>query len=302
MKKKINFNAMIYFISVVEAGSVSAAARTLGVSKSVISKSICDLELSLQTSLLVRTSKQILPTRAGEAFYKQCIAGVRTIEAAYLDAQYHGASPQGELRVLANAAYGRYVVFPVIQAFAERYPECRVSFKLADDVSEANMVWFDVAIRTRSFENHALHVRRIGSFKRQIVIGREHRDRFGPIETLDCLRQLPFIDYVNHIDQSGWTFTNGLSERHVQFQSRITLGPINLVLESVMDGQGFSVLPDFLCEHEALSPRLVHLLPDWSAQSGSILAYTYPTRQRLAAVRLFVEWVACAAQGIPFPN
>ncbi|NVN43380.1 LysR family transcriptional regulator [Asaia siamensis] len=301
MRKKINFNAMVYFISVVDAGSVSAAARSLGVSKSVISKSISDLEAALQTSLLVRTSKQILPTRAGEVFYKRCNVGIGAIEKAYLDAQYHGTSPQGELRVLANAAYGRYVVFPVVQAFAARYPACRVNFALVDDVSDLKMTWFDVAIRTRAFGSHALHVRRIGSFERQIMIGRDHADRFGPVDTLDCLRKLPFIDYVNHNDEEGWTFTNGVTERHMQFDARLVLGPINLVLESVMAGQGFSVLPSFLYDHPDLQPRLKRVLPEWSAEIGSILAYTYPTRQRSAAVRLFVDWVACAAQGLPFP-
>ncbi len=302
MKKKINFNGMMYFMSVVEAGSVSAAARSLGVSKSVISKSISDLEATLQTSLLVRTSKQILPTRAGDAFYKRCNAGITEIETAYLDAQYHGASPQGELRVLANAAYGRYVVLPVVQAFAVRYPACRVSFNLADDVSEARMRSFDVAIRTRSFDDHALHVRRIGSFKRHLVIGKEFQERWGPVDSFEALHRLPFIDYVNHIGAAGWIFSDGVSERNIQFDSRLSLGPINLVLESVMDGLGFSVMPSFLYDHPIVQPRIKLLLPEWSAESGSILAYTYPARQRSAAVRIFVDWVACAAQGLPFPD
>lgn len=302
MKKKINFNGMVYFISVVEAGSVTAAARSLGVSKSVISKAITDLERSLQTDLFIRTSKQILPTRAGEVFYQKCTAGVQAIETAYLDAQYYGASPQGELRVLANAAYGRYVVLPVVKAFTARYPACRVSLILTDDVSLSNMTWFDVAIRTRSFDDPSLHVRRLANFKRHLVISRDYLDRFGPVESFDKLKELPFIDYVNHVDQTGWTFSDGINQRHIRFEACFLLGPLNLVLEAILQGFGFSVLPSFLYDHPTVQPHLTRLMPEWSAATGSVLAYTYPARQRSAAVRLFVEWVACAAQGLPFPD
>ncbi|RUT25479.1 hypothetical protein C0V97_11165 [Asaia sp. W19] len=302
MRKRINFNGMTYFIAVIEAGSVTGAARITGVSKSVISKAISDLEASLQTDLLLRTSKGLLPTRAGEAFYHRCLAGMEAIETAFLDAEHHGSLPRGELRVLANAAYGRYRVLPVIHAFAERYPECKISFTLADDVSDLKMTWFDVAIRTRPLSDPSLHVRRIGSFQRHLVIGHDLASRSGVLDSFEKLSKIPFIGYVNHLDQPGWEFTRGLERRHVSFEPCLLLGPMNLVLESVMQGRGFSVLPSFFYEDPALAPRLKRLMPEWAAESGSILAYTYPTRQRSAAVRLFVEWMACAAQGVPFPD
>ncbi|GBQ86732.1 transcriptional regulator [Asaia krungthepensis NRIC 0535] len=293
---------MMYFIAVIEAGSVSGAARMLGVSKSVISKAIIELEASLQTDLLIRTSKQLLPTRAGEVFYRRCTSGVEAIETAFLDTRHHGAIPQGDLHVLANAAYGRYIVLPVVHAFAARYPSCKISFSLADDVSDSKMTWFDVAIRTRPFSDPALHVRRIGGYRRHLVIGRDYYDQVGPIETFEQVSRLPFIGYVDLADKDGWRLTSASREpRTIGMRPHLSLGPINLILESVLAGQGCSILPDFLYDHPAVAPMLQKILPDWSAEDGDILAYTYPTRQRSAAVRLFIDWMTCVAHGLPFP-
>ncbi|WP_162922187.1 LysR family transcriptional regulator [Asaia bogorensis] len=302
MRKKINFNGMVYFIAVVEAGSISGAARALGVSKSVISKAIIELEAFLQTDLLIRTSKQILSTRAGEVFYRRCNSGVEAIETAFLDTQNHGSIPQGKLHILANAAYGRYVVLPVVHAFAARYPSCQISFALGDDVSEAKMTWFDVAIRTRPFDDPSLHVRRIGGYERRLVAGRCFLDQFGPVESFDQLTRLPFIGYVDDPGRDGWRLSAGGEPRSLGSSPYLSLGPINLILESLMAGQGYSVLPDFLYDHPSVASQLVKILPEWSAQSGDILAYAYPTKQRSAAVRLFIDWMSCAAHGLPFPD
>lgn len=301
MRKKINFNGMTYFIAVIEAGSITGAARVLGVSKSVISKAVIELEASLQTDLLLRTSRQLLPTKAGEVFYRRCTSGIEAIETAFLDTQNHGAIPQGALHILANAAYGRYVVLPVVHAFAARYPSCQIRFSLADDVPESQMTWFDVAIRTRPFDDPSLHVRRVGGFQRHLVISRDYVDRSGAITSFDHLHHTPFIGYVDMPGRDGWLMTGGGEPRLLGLSPHLSLGPINLILESVLAGQGYSVLPDFLYNHPSVAPGLQKIMPEWSAEPGDVLAYTYPARQRSASVRLFIDWMICAVQGLPFP-
>ncbi|WP_147093626.1 LysR family transcriptional regulator [Swaminathania salitolerans] len=302
MRKKINFNSITYFMSVVDAGSITGAARTLGVSKSVISKQISDLEALLQTNLLIRTPKQLLPSRAGEAFYRRCLAGVEAIESAYLDAQDHGSIPQGELRILANSAYGKYVLLPVVHAFSARYPACTVRFVLSDDLSEQEQTWFDLAIRTRPLDDPSLHVRRIDSFERRLVVAAAHVERFGCVDGFERLAELPFIGYVNHLGQAGWSFTNGTDQRHLVLEPALSVSPVSVVLDSLLEGYGYSILPSFIYDHPAFRPKLRLILPEWSAETGSVYAYTYPSRQRSAAVKVFLEWVACAVQGLPFPD
>lgn len=301
MRKKINFNGMTYFVAVIDAGSISGAARALGVSKSVISKAVIELEGALQTDLLLRTSKQLVPTRAGEVFYRRCTSGIEAIETAFLDTQNHGVIPQGPLHILANAAFGRYVVLPVVHAFARCYPSCQISFSLADDVAEAKMTWFDVAIRTGPLSDPSLHVRRIGGYRRHLVIGRDYPGMTGPITSFDQLSQVPYIGYVDDPGRGGWRMTGPGEPRLLAMTPHLSLGPINLILESIMAGQGFSVLPDFLYNHASVAPHVRTVLPEWSAEPGDILAYTYPARQRSASVRLFVDWMICALQGLPFP-
>lgn len=302
MRKKINYNAITYFMAVHEAGSITGAARALGVSKSVISKQMTDLETSLQTSLFVRTSKHMLPTRAGNEFYKRCSLGFEQIESAYLDVAEQGSVPQGELRIIASTTYGRYVVLPIVHAFSRRYPACQISIVLSDSLSGAEETWFDVAILTRELADPVLHVRRIGTYQRRIAIGVGLYEEIGSIDRFEQLKAIPFIGYVNHSGQNGWTFTKGADQRRVEFKARVSLNPTSAVLDSILQGEGFSVLPSYAYDHPDLKPKLRLLLPDWSAETGDILAYTFPTRQGSLATRLFVDWLIRAERGLPFPE
>ena len=117
---------LTYFVAVVETGSFTAAAERLGITKAVVSQQVARLETEFRTSLLVRTTRRVQPTEAGQAFYLRCELILRQAEEAFDELAEGAAEPSGTLRLTARFDYGVGVVVPVIAAFRQRYPACKV--------------------------------------------------------------------------------------------------------------------------------------------------------------------------------
>src|SRR6478735_11873300 len=105
-----------YFAAVVETGSFTAAAERLGITKAVVSQQVARLEREFRTSLLVRTTRKVQPTEAGQAFYQRCALLLHDAESAFDELADASAEPSGTLRLTAPFDYGINVVVPTIAA------------------------------------------------------------------------------------------------------------------------------------------------------------------------------------------
>lgn len=102
VRKRVNFNGLTSFLAVMETGSFTGAARALGLSKSVVSKQVADLERELGITLLVRSARCSTPTTVGALFHRQSLLGMDALDLAVLGARGQAMTPQGELRVVSN--------------------------------------------------------------------------------------------------------------------------------------------------------------------------------------------------------
>src|SRR5438105_12066453 len=101
-----NLRRLAYFAAVVENGSFTAAAERLGITKAVVSQQVARLEREFRTSLLVRTTRRVQPTEAGQAFYQRCALILRDAESAFDELSDASAEPSGTLRLTAPFDYG----------------------------------------------------------------------------------------------------------------------------------------------------------------------------------------------------
>lgn len=291
----MNLNRLAYFAAVVDTGSFTRAAERLGITKAVVSQQVTQLEQELRTSLLVRTTRRVHPTEAGRMFHARCVMILREAEDAFNELTQAAAEPTGTLRMTAPNDYGIAVVVPVVTAFTERYPGCRVEQTLSDQTMDLTSGKIDMAIRVGWLADSSLQARKIGSFRQLLVGAPAFADRIAATYDPKDLAALPFIANMALREPLLCQFSRSdLERRTVRMQASMGIDTTPGVLAAVRAGGGLSVLPDFLVAEDLASGRLSHALPEWQLPSGGI--YTvYPAAQfRPRKVTAFVEMLIAA--------
>jgi len=128
------FEAMAILVAVTDAGSFSAAARTLGIPLATVSRKVGELEARLRTRLLQRSTRQLSLTEAGQAYVAACRRILEDVGEAERAAAGEYAVPRGELVVTAPVVFGREHVLPVVVDFLKMYPDIDIRMMLTDRV------------------------------------------------------------------------------------------------------------------------------------------------------------------------
>src|SRR4026209_1424603 len=157
-----SFQQMAVFARVVGAGSLSGAARKLGLSPALVSRKLAALAARLGVRLSKRTTRSLHLTDEGASYYEACSRLLAEIDEA--DAAVAGGrgEPQGALRVALPASFGHLHVAPRVPEFASRYPKVRLSLSLSDRAVNVIEEGFDIAVRIAELEDSSLAARRGG--------------------------------------------------------------------------------------------------------------------------------------------
>jgi DNA-binding transcriptional LysR family regulator len=290
MHGHMNLNRLAYFAAVIEAGSFTAAASRLGITKAVVSQQVARLEEELGTTLLVRTTRRIESTEAGRAFHARCVTILRESEDAFDDITRAAEAPTGTLRITATFDYGAAVVVPALAEFTQRYPACRAELSLTDKKLDLVAGRIDVAVHVGWLRDSSLLTRRLGSFGQLLVAAPSLHAALSRVRRPEDLEALPFVANAALGEPLDWDLSRGKTDRRaVRARSTLAIDATAGVHAAVLAGAGLSVLPDFLVHADIASGRLLHVLPAWSLPSGGIDA-VFPTgRFRPKKVSAFVE-------------
>lgn len=289
-----NLNRLIYFTTVVEAGSFTAAGDQLGVAKAVVSHQIARLEEELGVTLLTRTTRRVTPTEEGLLFHGRAVAILRDAELAYAEMSRRAAEPSGHLRLTAPLDYGAAVVAPVIAAYRVRYQQVQVTVSFDDQVMDLAQVGVDVAIRAGWLADAANRARRLGAFE-QWLVAAPHSVPPTAALTPQMVAGLPWIANAALRHPLKWTFTAPDDRtQQIEAEAAVTADKTPAALALVQAGAGIGVFPDYLVRGRVAQGQLQRLLPEWALPSGNIHA-VYPLgRYRPARVRHFIDMLAAA--------
>lgn len=290
-----NLRRLAYFVAVVETGSFTAAAERLGITKAVVSQQVAKLEAEFKTSLLVRSTRKVQPTEAGQAFYLRCAFILREAEDAFDTLAEGAGAPSGTLRLTAPFDYGTGIVVPAMAAFMQRFPACKVDAVFSDKALDLMTGNIELAIRVGWLAETGLQARKIGSFRQLLVASPAMRPRLAELTSPEGIAELPFVANTALRTPLKWSFSRDEIEHHTVMVHPVALLDATLaVREAVLQGIGLAVLPDFAVEGEIASGRLLHVLPQWRLPSGGIHAVFPAARFRPAKVRAFVDLLVAA--------
>lgn len=286
---EVNLNRLAVFVALVHAGSFTAAAEQLGLTKAMVSQHLAKLEQELGVTLLVRSTRRMSLTEAGAAFHADCVRILGEAEAAIERAGESRDRPQGTLRLTTSTDYGMAVVAPALAGFTRRYPAVQPELVIGDAISDLIAERFDLAIRIGWLRDSSLRAIRLGSFRQLVVAAPAY------LRTHDAPRQPEQLAAHDWIAMSvlatplRWTFTGQSGRRRtVRMRAVAQANNAAAVRAMLLAGAGVGVLPDYLAEADVRAGRLVALLAQYRLPEGGIHA-VYPGRQAPAKVRAFIE-------------
>jgi DNA-binding transcriptional LysR family regulator len=272
------------FIEVADAGGVSAAARRLGVSKSIVSRRLVRLEAELGVQLLARTTRGAALTEAGVTFRDHAARACAEIASAR-ETILPAGDLRGRLRIAAPLSFGPTHLAPVLAQLARRHPRlqvyCGYSDRFVDIVGEG----FDCAVRVGTLADSNLIARRIGPIRGKLVASpdyvREHGAPAAPDALLahECLMQ----------GTETWVFVDGDKTIPVHPQGRFKADNGMALAAAAVAGLGIAALPDFLTEKELASGALVALMDRYPLAEIGIYVLRPPGQHPARKVRVLTE-------------
>jgi DNA-binding transcriptional LysR family regulator len=285
--------AMTAFAAVVEAGSFVQAAERRGLSTTVLSRRVAELEQHLGARLLNRTTRRLSLTESGQAFYERCVQLLAELEDAERAASATAAAPRGTLRLTCSLALGVQRLAPAMASFAARYPDVKFHVSASDQVIDLVEEGFDLAVRVGEVRADSLVARRLGETQIMLAAAPAYLKRHGTPRDLADLATRALLTYAYSSTANIWRLTDAAGVEHsIRASGALHANSGDLLAAAAAAGLGIVREPDFILAPYLADGRLRRILPELHGPRGPIWA-VYPSRRHLSAkVRLFVDHLA----------
>lgn len=287
--------AMRAFVRVVEAGTFTRAARSLGAPKPTVSKLIRTLEAHLRTKLLNRTTRRVTVTPDGAAYYERVVRLLADLDELDGSMTLSQASPKGRLRVDMSAALAMQVVIPALGDFYARYPDIQIDLGVTDRPVDLVGENVDCVVRGGELTDQSLIARRIGELHMITCAAPSYVARHGePMHPAELETGHRVVSYFSAGSGRTLPFTFALeAERHeVRGESIIAVNDGNAYVSAALAGLGVVQAPLFMVQEHVASGALKPVLAEWSADPIPLYVVYPPNRHLSNRLRVFVDWVA----------
>ncbi|UYN94921.1 MAG: LysR family transcriptional regulator [Enhydrobacter sp.] len=282
---------MAAFVRVVDAKGFSAAAPSLGLTPSAVSKLVTRLETRLGVRLLQRTTRAIHLTAEGQVFYAAARRIVGEIEQLESEISDQRGTPHGPLRVTTSLAFSTHRLAPIIGEFLESYPAVQLELIPTDRVVDLVEEGIDVAIRVGRMPDTSFMARKIGDDIRLICAAPSYIARRGMPRRPEELTRHECINrerlYLNR-----WAFRVDGQIREIEVGGRITVNEGEAQMRLALQGLGIVRLTRLTVADSIRRGELIPLLEEFSAEEPVPIHAVYPHRRHLAPkVTAFVNFV-----------
>jgi DNA-binding transcriptional LysR family regulator len=283
--------AMQAFVRVMETGSFSEAARQLRLGQPAISKSIAQLEERLGVKLVLRSTRGLAPTEAGERFYHRAKRAVEEADEADLAARGAGASFSGRLRVSAAPTFASLHVIPHLPEFLAAHPALEMEIILDDRIIDLIEEGIDVSLRMGDLPDSNLTARRIGQARRLVVGTPAYFKKAGEPRIPAELTGHECVVYAKGPGRDGWLFRRETTEISVTVRGRLRVSAAEGVRAAVLAGMGLSVVSEWMFSRELASGEVKAVLTDWVIAPIDLWAVFPAGRVASAKAKSFAAFV-----------
>lgn len=280
------------FATVVDRGGFTDAAKTLGISKSAVSKHVSALEARLGARLLNRTTRRVAPTEIGLVYYDRARRVLNDAGEADALVSALQAPPSGQLRIAVATDFGVTQLAPALGDFLGAHPQVTVNMVLSNRLVELVAEGFDLALRLGEAEDGGLRARRVAVTTRRLVAAPAYLAASGRPARIEDLNGHRLLHYSTQADGNVWHIPAPSGEvRQVRAGAALTVNDGPSLLEAACAGLGIANLPSFLYGAALRAGRVEEAMPDLPVQEIGIYAVTPPGRALQPKVRAFLEFL-----------
>jgi len=309
---KTSTDELLVFVSVIDSGSITAAAEKLGQTVSGVSRALTRLEKKLDTALVRRTTRRLQLTEEGEGFLQRARAILDAMEEAEESVARKRRRPSGRLRVDAASPFMLHCIAPHMTAFSALYPEIRLELTSSERIVDLLEQKVDIAIRIGALQDSTLHARALGSSKLRVVASPAYLAEHGEPKSVDALREHRLIGFTapEHLNRwplrergkrAGKGASKGASRTDraggkpepLKIQPSITASSGETLRQLALSGWGIACLADFMTAADIRDGRLVpilgHVLLD---ERQPVSAVYYQSASLAGRVQCFLDFIA----------
>jgi len=283
--------AMETYVAVVEAGSFSAAARRLRLGQPAVSKSVAQLEERLGVRLLLRSTRGLTPTDAGQRFYEHARRAMAEADEAEQAARQSSTSLSGTLRVCAAVTFARLHIMPALNAFMDQHPNLRVEVVLDDRNIDLLEEGIDVALRMGVLDDSTMTARRLAQSPRLVLGTPGYFRSAGMPRTPADLSGHQAIVYSQRGGGESWAFSRNGTEVSVSVSGRLRVSAAEGMREAVLADMGLAVASQWMFAAELANGKVQAVLRDWRLPPVDLWAVFPSGRLVTSRARAFVAFV-----------
>ena len=288
----LDLNDLRVFERVATLRSFSGAARSLGLPKANVSRSVTRLEEALGTRLLQRTTRDVVLTATGVALKERSAEIMEKLKDTVDYVGGFGDAPRGHLKVTTGVGFGICVLAEQLPTFLQRYPDVDVTLDLANQPTELLAEGIDVAIRLGALPDSSMVAVRLGTMERYLCAAPAYLERRGEPRSPE---DISGHDTVERPSPDGrprqWRFSKRDKTVAVDPKARISVNEILTIYRLVLGGAGLGIIFDHLCTPHIAAGQIVRLLPDWTIPPIEI-NIVFPSKKIISpTVRVFVDFL-----------
>jgi DNA-binding transcriptional LysR family regulator len=287
-------HAMRVFVAVADSGHFAQASERLGMSRTMASKLVMDLEAHLGQRLLHRTTRKVSLTELGAAYLERCRDILAALEEAEREITAQASEPVGRLRVTAPMSFGASHVAPQIAVYTARHPRVSVDLVLNDRLVDLVEEGYDLAIRIGRLADSSLVAKRIGVTRLIVCASPAYLAAHGRPKTPADLAQHECLLYSYATAGAVWTFSGVSGEESVRVGGRVACNNGDAICAMAIAGLGVVTQPDFIVARHLQSGALEQVLAAYTDRVTGIYAIHPSHRHVPLKLRRFIDQLATA--------
>jgi len=286
-----DLNDMMVFLAVVETGSFTLAADRLEIPKANVSRKVSRLEARLGVTLLERSTRAQHLTEVGKRYLNHCKRIHEEVDLAETAVSEILHDYEGRLKVGASVTIGQQILKPALSTFLHQYPKLTLSLNLVNQRVDLIEEGFDMLIRVGSLDDSRLVAKRLGSAKRSLFTSERYLEQSGSPQTPDLLHKYDVLLMSRMSSSNNLALVSGKKQVEQKVRPRFVVDDFSILKQSVVDGLGIAVLPDYMCREEVQSGELIQVLPEWGVPAVDVYALYPQHRVKIPKVKALLEFV-----------
>lgn len=294
---KTSTDELLAFVTVVDTGSITAAAEQLNQTVSGVSRALGRLEKKLDAALLQRTTRRLSLTDEGELFLARARSILQAVDDAEEMIALRRQKPAGRLRVDAASPFMLHCIAPYMAEFHALYPGIKLELTSHDRIIDLLEKHTDIAIRIGTLQDSTLHARALGSSPLHILASPDYLLRRGEPHNLHELLQHPLLGFTDPESLNRWPLHDSNGEL-VKIMPTMSASSGETLRQLVLSGCGVACLSNFMVKDDIREGRLIPLLTQvLIPQRQTINAVYYHNVSLAGRIRCFLDFMSERLQG-----